>query len=128
MEEKLGVGRRKSAVASVRVRKGSGKFTINGRELKEYFPLDFQREIILSPLKKFELESAYDVVVSLKGGGVEAQASALRLGISRALVADDEARRGELKELGFLTRDPRKKERKKYGQRGARARFQFSKR
>ncbi|GAB5411035.1 MAG: 30S ribosomal protein S9 [Chlamydiales bacterium] len=128
MEEKLGVGRRKRAVASVRLRKGSGKVTVNGRKHDEYFPLDFQREIMLSPLKKFELDSTYDILVSVKGGGIEAQATAVRLGISRALVSDDEGKRGELKELGYLTRDPRRKERKKYGQRGARAKFQFSKR
>lgn len=128
MEEKIGVGRRKRAVASVRIRKGQGKVTVNKRELEEYFPLSFQREVILSPLKKFELEGSYDILLTLKGGGIEAQAEAARLGISRALVSDDEDKRGELKEAGFLTRDPREKERKKYGQRGARAKFQWSKR
>lgn len=128
MEEKLGVGRRKSAVASVRLRKGSGKVTVNGREHEKYFPLDLQRKITLSPLEEFELGSTYDILVRVTGGGVEAQATAVRHAISRALVLDDEGKRSKLKELGYLTRDPRRKERKKYGQRGARAKFQFSKR
>ncbi|NGX52540.1 MAG: 30S ribosomal protein S9 [Candidatus Anoxychlamydiales bacterium] len=128
IKEFIGIGRRKTAVASVRVRKGKGKIDINGKKLEEYFPLAFQRDTILSPLTKFELIGKYDLIVRAKGGGTQAQAIATRLGIARALVLENEEYRGSLKELGYLTRDPRKKERKKYGLAGARKSFQFSKR
>ena len=128
VEEFLGVGRRKTAVASVRVRKGKGEININGKKLFEYFPLTFQQNIVLSPLKMFNYDKKFELVIRVKGGGLEAQAGAIRLGIARALVGDDEDLRGQLKELGYLTRDPRKKERKKYGLAGARKKFQFSKR
>ncbi len=128
IKEFIGVGRRKRAVASVRVRKGKGNIDVNGRKLEEYFPLAFQRDIILSPLTKFELKDKYDLIIRAKGGGIQAQAIAIRLGIARALVLENEDYRGPLKELGYLTRDPRKKERKKYGLAGARKSFQFSKR
>jgi small subunit ribosomal protein S9 len=128
IEEIVGIGRRKTAVSAVKLRRGSGKIDVNGRTLEEYFPLPLQRSSILAPLKKFDLTKSFDIIVRLKGGGIEAQAIATRLGISRALVKKDEELRGDLKELGFLTRDPRKKERKKYGLAGARKRFQFSKR
>ena len=127
-KELIGVGRRKTAVASVFLRKGKGNVLVNKRQMKEYFPCEEQRANVLSPLEKLSLASEYDVVVRVKGGGLEAQAIAVRLGISRALVKQDEDRRPVLKAEGFLTRDPRKKERKKYGQPGARKRFQFSKR
>lgn len=127
-EETIGIGRRKTAVASVRLRKGSGIVDVNGRAFQEHFPLELQRETILAPLKKFDRVEKYDLIIRVKGGGVEAQAVATRLGISRALVENNEEIRGPLKELGFLTRDPRKKERKKYGRKKARKRFQFSKR
>ncbi len=107
---------------------GSGKIEVNGRKIEEYFPLEIQRDEILSPLKKFNLEQKFDIIIRLKGGGIQGQAIATRLGISRALVIQDETRRPDLKELGYLTRDPRKRERKKYGLAGARKRFQFSKR
>ena len=127
--DKIGIGRRKTAVSSVILRKGSGIVTVNGnRELKEYFVLQLQQEAIMAPLVKFDDPTKYDLLIRVKGGGIEAQAIATRLGISRALVSDNEELRGGLKELGYLTRDPRKKERKKYGQKGARKRFQFSKR
>jgi len=127
--DKIGIGRRKTAVSSVILRKGSGIITVNGnRELKEYFVLQLQQEAIMAPLVKFDDPTKYDLLIRVKGGGIEAQAIATRLGISRALVSDNEELRGGLKELGYLTRDPRKKERKKYGQKGARKRFQFSKR
>ena len=127
--DKIGIGRRKTAVSSVILRKGSGIITVNGnRELKEYFVLQLQQEAIMAPLMKFDDPTKYDLLIRVKGGGIEAQAIATRLGISRALVSDNEELRGGLKELGYLTRDPRKKERKKYGQKGARKRFQFSKR
>lgn len=128
IRETLGVGRRKTAVSSVRLRPGSGKVNINGRNIDQYFPLQMQRDTILAPLVKFSPEKKYDLIIRVKGGGLEAQAIATRLGISRALVEEREDLRKELKELGYLTRDPRKKERKKYGLAGARKRFQFSKR
>ncbi|MCH9630735.1 MAG: 30S ribosomal protein S9 [Chlamydiia bacterium] len=127
-KENIGVGRRKTAVASVFLRKGSGKIRVNRRDINEYFPSEEQRTNVRAPLEKLSLVSDYDIVVRVKGGGLEAQAIAIRLGVSRALVQQDEDRRSTLKAEGFMTRDPRKKERKKYGQPGARKRFQFSKR
>lgn len=112
----------------MRIRKGTGIIDVNGRAFEEYFPLHLQRELILAPLKKFSDPQKVDLIIRVNGGGVEAQAIATRLGISRALVQEDEGIRSELKDLGFLTRDPRKKERKKYGRKKARKRFQFSKR
>ncbi len=128
IKETIGIGRRKTAVSSVRLRKGTGIIDVNGSSLEEYFPVHLQREVVLSPLKKFSSPGTYDLVVRVKGGGLEAQAVATRLGISRALVEENEHIRGDLKILGYLTRDPRKRERKKYGRAGARKRFQFSKR
>ncbi|HSX26253.1 MAG TPA: 30S ribosomal protein S9 [Chlamydiales bacterium] len=127
-EETIGIGRRKTAVSSVRMRKGTGIIDVNGRTFEEYFPLQLQRDLILAPLQKFSNVEKVDLIIRVKGGGLDGQATATRLGISRALVQEDEAIRGDLKELGFLTRDPRKRERKKYGRKGARKRFQFSKR
>ena len=127
-QEFIGVGRRKTAVASVRMRKGTGKIDVNKKSLKEYFPLEEQRDTVLAALESLDLMDSYDMIIRAKGGGVDAQAVAARLGISRALVLEDIERRGSLKAKGFLTRDPRKKERKKYGLAGARKRFQFSKR
>jgi len=127
-EETLGTGRRKTAVAAVRLRRGSGKFDVNGRELGEYFTTEIQRKTLLQPLVKLGMESMYDAVIRIKGGGIEGQVEAVRLGIARALVAEEEQRRGTFKSEGFLRRDPRKRERKKYGLAGARKSFQFSKR
>ena len=127
-KESIGIGRRKTAVSSVRLRRGSGIIDVNGREFQVYFPLQLQRDLILAPLSKFSDPVKVDLVVRVKGGGLEAQAIATRLGISRALVQNDEEIRPELNQLGFLTRDSRKKERKKYGHKKARKRFQFSKR
>lgn len=127
-EEFVATGRRKTAVASVRLRPGSGKIDINERTLEDYFPVESLRQNVLSPLSKLGCTDKYDLVIRVKGGGVEAQGTAIRLGLSRALVVEDENRRSELKGLGFLTRDPRKKERKKYGLAGARKRYQYSKR
>ena len=127
-EEAIGIGRRKTAVSSVRMRRGTGIIDVNGRGFEQYFPLPLQRELILAPLQKFSNPEKIDLIIRVKGGGLEAQAVATRLGISRALVIEDEQVRGDLKELGYLTRDPRKRERKKYGRKGARRRFQFSKR
>lgn len=128
IKETIGIGRRKTAVSAVRMRKGNGIVDINGRTLNEYFPLQIQRDTILAPLKKFSDPEKYDLIIRIKGGGIESQAIATRLGISRALVQENDAIRSELKSLGYLTRDPRKRERKKYGLKGARKRFQFSKR
>lgn len=128
LKEEIAVGRRKTAVASVRVREGSGKIDINGRPFEQYFTQDIQRNTILAPFKPVGGNKSYDILVRVKGGGIEAQAIAVRLGLSRALVHQDESIRHDLKVQGFLTRDPRKKERKKYGRAGARKRFQFSKR
>lgn len=128
VEETVAVGRRKTAVASVRVRPGTGKVNVNTREFEEYFPLELQRRGILAPLEKVNGLGKYDLIIRVKGGGVEAQVIAIRLGLSRALVTNDESLKHEMKSVGFLTRDSRKKERKKYGRAGARKRFQFSKR
>ncbi len=127
-EETIGIGRRKTAVSAVRLRKGSGKIDVNGRKFEQHFPLPLQREMVMAPLQKFSNPEKVDLIIRVKGGGLEAQAMATRLGISRALVQEDDAIRSSLKDLGYLTRDPRKKERKKYGRKGARKRFQFSKR
>jgi len=128
IKETIGIGRRKTAVSSVRMRRGNGIIDVNGRTLNEYFPLGIQRDTILAPLKKFSDPEKYDLIIRIKGGGIEAQAVATRLGISRALVQENEEIRSDLKSLGYLTRDPRKREREKYGRAGARKRFQFSKR
>ncbi len=123
-----GTGRRKSAVARVRFRKGGGKITINGKDYLEYFPTDDMRKLVLGPLRATETVDQFDVWANVNGGGPVGQAGAVRLGIARALKIDDETRDAALREGGFLTRDPRMKERKKYGQAGARKKFQFSKR
>ena len=127
-KESLGVGRRKTAVASVRLRKGTGKIDVNGTSLDSYFESELQRKTILDPIEILELSGNYDIIIRAKGGGIEGQVIAVRLGIARALVKEDEERRQPLKNAGYLTRDPRKRERKKYGLAGARKRFQFSKR
>ncbi len=127
-KEFIGIGRRKTAVASVRMRLGTGQININGRKLDEYFLLALERDNILSPLKKFASLDKYDLILRIKGGGIAAQAEAARLGIARAMVKENDELRSALKDLGYLTRDPRKKERKKYGRKKARKRFQFSKR
>lgn len=128
LQEKVATGRRKTAVASVRLRPGKGDVKVNGRKFEEYFPLEIQRESVMSPVKKCSSPEKYDMVIRVKGGGVEAQVIATRLGLARALLLEDETYKTELKALGYLTRDARKKERKKYGLRGARKRGQFSKR
>lgn len=128
MDETLATGRRKTAVAAIRLRSGSGKVDVNGRPFEEYFPLEIQRQVILAPLEKANVKGRFDMLIRVKGGGVEAQAIAIRHGLARALVETDENLRQDLKTEGYLTRDSRKKERKKYGRAGARKRFQFSKR
>jgi small subunit ribosomal protein S9 len=128
LQEKIGIGRRKTAVSSVRLRPGTGKIDINGKPFESYFPVDIQRATVLAPFEKLGGNKRYDMVIRVRGGGLEGQAIATRLGIARALVSEDESLHHEFKEKGFLTRDSRKKERKKYGHAGARKRFQFSKR
>ncbi len=129
MEEFVATGRRKTAVASVRLRpRGTGKADVNGKEMETYFPLEVQRKEALSALQAVDKVGAYDIVIRIKGGGIEGQVDAVKLGIARALVLEDESRRPDLKALGLLRRDPRKRERKKYGRAGARKSFQFSKR
>ncbi len=121
-------GRRKSAVARVTLKPGSGKITVNRRALEAFFPRETLQMIIRMPLELTSMLTRYDVVANVTGGGMAGQAGAIRHGISRALIAADADLRAALKKGGFLTRDPRTKERKKYGQKGARARFQYSKR
>ncbi|MEN8181401.1 MAG: 30S ribosomal protein S9 [Myxococcota bacterium] len=121
-------GKRKTAVARVRLTLGTGTISVNGRSFDEFFTRESLRILVTQPLEATNLVGRYDIVAKLHGGGMSGQAGALRHGIARALEAVDPALRQTLKRAGFLTRDARKKERKKYGQRGARARFQFSKR
>ena len=122
------VGRRKEAVVRVRLLPGTGQFKLNGRSLEEYFPNKVHQQLIREPFVTLEKAEQYDVVGILKGGGVSGQAGALRLAIARALVEVDAADRPALKKAGFLTRDPRAKERKKYGLKKARKAPQYSKR
>ena len=123
-----GTGRRKSSVARVRVYPGTGKITINDRDIDDYFGLETLKVIVRQPLELLGLTEKFDVVVRVQGGGVSGQAGAIRHGLSRALLEYDETLRPQLKKAGFLTRDPRMKERKKYGLKGARRAPQFSKR
>ena len=123
-----GTGRRKDSVARVRVYTGTGKITINDRDIDNYFGLETLKLIVRSPLVLLGLEGKYDVVVRVSGGGVSGLAGAIRLGLSRALLQQNEENRAALKKEGFLTRDPRMKERKKYGLKAARRAPQFSKR
>ena len=124
----IGTGRRKTAVARVFVREGSGKIVVNGKDLKDYFVTAEQIQIVQQPLLVTSMGSKYDVLINVQGGGMNGQAAACLHGISRALVQIDPDARTSLKANGYLTRDSRMVERKKYGQKGARRRFQFSKR
>ncbi|MCE5248144.1 MAG: 30S ribosomal protein S9 [Candidatus Polarisedimenticolia bacterium] len=123
-----GTGRRKEAVARVFLRPGTGEFKVNGRAFEDYFPQPVLRMMIQKPLDVTENAGKFDVLANIAGGGLTGQAGAFRLGIARALLEADQANRSKLKVEGLLTRDAREVERKKYGQKGARARFQFSKR
>ena len=125
---KLSTGRRKEAVARVRLVPGGGEFTINDRPLDEYFPTRVHRMVAQAPLRSIGRDKEYDVVATISGGGVNGQAGALRLGIARALVELDPELRTQLKSEGFLTRDAREKERRKYGLKKARKAPQYSKR
>jgi small subunit ribosomal protein S9 len=124
----LGTGRRKTSVARVFLRPGKGDITVNNRAFENYFSTETTRATVKQALAATETLDKFDIVILTCGGGVAGQAGAVRLGISRALVEFNTELRGRLKKLGLLTRDPRKHERKKYGQKGARKRFQFSKR
>jgi small subunit ribosomal protein S9 len=128
IQQHLGTGRRKTAIARVFLRPGKGDITINGRPLEQYFPTEAGRVPVRQALLVAEMADKFDVLVLAHGGGIAGQADAIRLGIARALVEFNGELRPKLKKAGFLTRDPRKHERKKYGQKGARKRFQFSKR
>ena len=127
-EQYYGTGRRKSSVARVRLVPGNGKITINGRTIDEYFGLDTLKLIVRQPLEATDTNGKFDIIVNVHGGGTTGQAGAIRHGISRALLEADADFRAPLKKAGFLTRDPRMKERKKYGLKAARRAPQFSKR
>ena len=128
MVQYLGTGRRKSSVARVFLRPGKGEIKVNDRAFESYFPTEGARAQVRQPLAATETADKFDILILADGGGVAGQAGAARLGVARALVEFNAELRARLKKLGFLTRDPRKHERKKYGQKGARKRFQFSKR
>jgi small subunit ribosomal protein S9 len=121
-------GKRKNAIARVRMSLGTGAIVVNGRQMDEYFPREALQIDVRKPLELTESLERYDIKATIQGGGVAGQAGALRHGIARAIEKLDGTQRLTLKKAGLLTRDPRRKERKKYGQKGARARFQFSKR
>ena len=123
-----GTGRRKSSVARVFLRPGSGEFKVNGKAFEEYFVTDAQRGAAKSPLATSETAGTFNVIATVQGGGVNGQADAVKMGIARALMVFNVELRKALKAAGMVSRDPRGKERKKYGQKGARKRFQFSKR
>ncbi|MBE6347739.1 MAG: 30S ribosomal protein S9 [Spirochaetaceae bacterium] len=124
----IGTGRRKTATARVFVRDGSGKIVVNGKDVADYFATAEQVQVVRQPLMVTSSENKYDLLINVVGGGLNGQAGACLHGIARALTQVDQANYASLKANGYLTRDPRMVERKKYGQRGARRRFQFSKR
>jgi small subunit ribosomal protein S9 len=128
MPTSIAVGRRKDAVARVKLTEGSGKITVNKKEFEKYFPLETHRGEVMRPFAVTDTTGRYDTTVNVRGGGMTGQAGAVKLGIARSLVALDEDMRTALRGAGLLTRDPRMVERKKYGQKKARKRFQFSKR
>ena len=128
MEQHYATGRRKEAVARVWLRPGSGKIVVNRRDVERYFPRETLKMILRQPLELTEQEGKWDILVNVRGGGLSGQAGAIRHGITRALMRADIGLRPTLKKAGFVTRDARRVERKKYGQPGARKRFQFSKR
>ena len=128
MEVVSSIGRRKTSVARIYVSAGSGVITVNNREVKDYFPSDILQTIVRQPLAVTEQDGNFDIKVNVDGGGPSGQAEAIRLAVARALTEIDGEHRPALKKEGFLTRDPRMVERKKYGRRKARRRFQFSKR
>ena len=124
----FGRGGRKEAIAKVKLTSGKGEIKINERKLEEYFPNKFLQEVVVKPLGVTDSKNKFDLLCKVSGGGINGQADALKLGIARALVAENEKLRETLRKNDLLTRDPRMKERKKYGQKGARKKFQFTKR
>ena len=128
MATNYGTGRRKTATARVFLSAGTGKLVINNRTLEQYFGRETARMVVRQPLELVEMTDKLDIYVTVKGGGITGQAGAIRHGITKALLGTDPELRGTLKKAGFITRDSRVKERKKYGRKAARARFQFSKR
>ena len=124
----MGTGRRKTSVARIFLRSGKGQITVNGRSFENYFANEASRAIVKQPLLAAEVADKFDILILADGGGPSGQAGAARLGIARALLEFNSELRPKLKQMGLLTRDPRAHERKKYGQKGARKRFQFSKR
>ena len=128
MERNYGTGRRKTSTARVFLSKGTGSIVVNGKPLDEYFSRETSRMVVRQPLELLDSANAYDLYVTVAGGGISGQAGAIRHGITRALMEYDETLRPALRKAGFVTRDARKVERKKYGQPGARKKFQFSKR
>jgi small subunit ribosomal protein S9 len=125
---KLSTGRRKESIARVRIAPGDGSFTINGRTIEDYFPTRVHRMVAVAPLRLVGRERDYDVIATIRGGGVAGQAGAVKLGVARALVVADPELRAQLKAEGYLTRDAREKERRKYGLKKARKAPQYSKR
>ncbi len=128
MEVISSIGRRKTSVARIYMSSGKGSIVVNDKEVKDYFPSEILQTIVMQPLNAVEAAGNFDIKVNVDGGGPKGQAEAIRLAVSRALVEVDSENRAPLKKEGFLTRDPRMVERKKYGRRKARRRFQFSKR
>lgn len=128
VNQNYGTGRRKSATARVFIKPGTGEIVVNKRKFEEYFQNETHRMVIRQPLHLTDSAGKFDILVNVNGGGPAGQAGAVRHGITRALIEMNPELRTRLKKAGFVTRDPRAKERKKYGQKGARARFQFSKR
>lgn len=128
MIQYYGTGKRKNAIARIYLRPGKGNITVNSRVINDYFPTEILRMMVRQPLLLTDTENKFDILINVCGGGISGQAGAVRHGISKALVDYNRELRQRLKKNGFLTRDSRVKERKKYGQRGARARYQFSKR
>lgn len=128
MADKMAVGRRKTSIARVIIRPGSGKIQINSKPIDEYLPTEIDKKLALSPLSAVEANDKYDLFINATGGGISGQIGAIKLGIARALTLIDEEYRPKLRQDGFLTRDSRMVERKKYGRPKARKRFQFSKR
>ncbi len=127
-EQLIGIGRRKTSTAVVKLTDGSGKVLINTKDFKEYFPVFYQQEAVMKPFTVSELGSKFDADIKVTGGGPTGQVDAVKLGIARALVKFNPSLVSQLREHGLLTRDPRMKERKKYGQKGARKKFQWTKR
>ncbi len=128
VQQLIGIGRRKTSTAIVKLKEGKGKISINKKELDQFFPVSYQQEAAIQSLTLTGLKEKFDVEIKVQGGGITGQADAVKLGIARALAKYDQSLVGKLREYGLLTRNSRMKERKKYGQKGARKRFQWTKR